>query len=83
MPPDQAAGLSEALSDTMGTELVTKADLKSELALLRADISVQIAQAKGELRTEISAVKSDLLRWIIPLFLSQMAFGVGVLLKLS
>jgi hypothetical protein len=38
---------------------------------------------RGELRTEIAASKSDVLRWIVPLMLGQMALSLGILLRVS
>jgi hypothetical protein len=41
LTPEQAEGISQAFADATGEQLVTKADLKEELAPLRTDIMVQ------------------------------------------
>lgn len=97
MPKDQAAGLAEAFAEIMITELATKADLRElraeligymngkagelrgEIGNLRTDME----RMRGELRTEIAASKSEMLRWIVPLMLGQMALSLGILLRVS
>lgn len=97
MPGAQAAGLAEAFAEIMITELATKADLRelradligqmngrdgslrTELEKLRTDME----KMRGELRTEIAASKSEMLRWIVPLMLGQMALSLGILLRVS
>ena len=73
--PDQAAGFAEAFADTMVTELATKADL----AELRAEFRLECER----LRTDIASSRSDIIRWIVPLILAQMALTIGVLLRIA
>lgn len=86
MPGAQAAGLAEAFAEIMITELATKGDLRELRAELRAEIGLlrtDMEKMRGELRTEIAASKSDVLRWIVPLMLGQMALSLGILLRVS
>jgi len=50
----QATGAAEALSELVLTDVVTKADLQTEIAQLRA-----------ELRTEIAGLKASVAQWIV------------------
>lgn len=75
LPPDQAAGFAEAFSEVMVTELATKTDL----AELRSEFRLEIEKV----RTEIAASRSEILRWVVPLILAQMALTVGVLLRMG
>lgn len=90
MPGAQAAGLAEAFAEIMVTELATKSDLRELRAELRTELRTEIGllrtdmeKMRGELRTEIAASKSDVLRWIVPLMLGQMALSLGILLRVS
>ncbi len=75
LPPEQAAGFAEAFSEVMVTDLATKTDL----AELRAEFRLECEK----LRTEIAASRSEILRWVVPLILAQMALTVGVLLRMG
>jgi cell division septum initiation protein DivIVA len=75
LPPGQADGFAEAFADTMVTELATKSDL----AELRAEFRLECER----LRTDIAASRADIIRWVVPLILAQMALTVGVLLRVS
>ncbi len=75
LPHEQAAGIAEAFADTMVTELATRTDL----AELRAELRLECER----LRTEIAASRSEILRWVVPLILAQLALSVGVLLRIA
>ena len=75
LPPGHADGFAEAFADTMVTELATKSDL----AELRAEFRLECER----LRTDIAASRADIIRWVVPLILAQMALTVGVLLRVS
>ena len=62
MPPPQAAGFAEALSDVMTTELATKSDLRE----LRGWAETEFVKV----RIEIHQSKSETVRWMIGLFLA-------------
>lgn len=72
--PEQAAGFAEAFADSMVTDLATKADL----AELRAEFRLECER----LRTDIAASRSEVIRWVVPLVLAQMALTVGILLRM-
>lgn len=75
LPPGQADGLAEAFADTMVTKLATKSDI----AELRAEFHLGCER----LRTDIAASRADIIRWVVPLILAQMALTVGVLLRVA
>lgn len=75
LPPGQADGFAEAFADTMVTELATKSDI----AELRSEFRLECER----LRTDIAASRSDIIRWVVPLLLAQMALTVGVLLRIA
>jgi len=75
LPPGQADGFAEAFADTMVTELATKSDI----AELRSEFRLECER----LRTDIAASRSDIIRWVVPLILAQMALTVGVLLRVA
>lgn len=77
--PEQAAGFAEALAETMVTELATKADL----AELRTDLRAEFRLECERLRTDIAASRADIIRWVVPLILAQMALTVGVLMRVA
>jgi hypothetical protein len=74
LPPGQADGFAEAFADTMVTELATKSDI----AELRSEFRLECER----LRTDIAASRSDIIRWVVPLILAQMALTIGVLLRI-
>jgi hypothetical protein len=43
----------------------------------------ELAKLRGELAAGLAAVKVDLLRWIVPLILAQMAMTLGLFVRLS
>ena len=79
LPPGQADGFAEAFADTMVTELATKSDIAELLAELRSEFPLECER----LRTDIAASRSDIIRWVVPLILAQMALTVGVLLRVA
>jgi hypothetical protein len=79
LPPGQADGFAEAFADTMVIELATKSDLAELRAELRAEFRLECER----LRTDIAASRADIIRWVVPLILAQMALTVGVLLKVG
>ena len=92
MPPPQAAGFAEALSEVMTTELATKSDLMelrgwatTEFAEIRGEMRTEFAKVRTEIaiaRTEIAIAKNETIRWMIGLSLAQTSLTLGVLLRL-
>ncbi|RKT42770.1 DUF1640 domain-containing protein [Thiocapsa rosea] len=65
-----------------------RSDLKKDIAELRADMHKEIAKLRGEVQKDIANVhaaiertKVDLLKWIVPLMLGQVA-ALAALVKL-
>jgi hypothetical protein len=56
LPPDQAEGFAEAISEAVQGDLATKADVKASESALRADIKT----VETSLRAEIKVVANDL-----------------------
>jgi hypothetical protein len=46
-------------------------------------MQVGFAKVRGEMQAGFASVKVELLRWILPLFLAQMAMIIGVLVRLQ
>ena len=57
--------------------------LAGEIAGLRSDMQVEFAKVRGEMQAGFASVKVEMLRWILPLFLAQMAMIIGVLVRLQ
>ena len=57
--------------------------LAGEIAGLRSDMQVEFAKVRGEMQAGFASTKVELLRWILPLFLAQMAMIIGVLVRLQ
>lgn len=79
LPPDQAAGLSEAFAEIMVTELATKSDLAELSSALRGEFRLECEK----LRTDIASSRSEILTWIVPLILAQMMLTVWVLMRMG
>ena len=56
MSGPQAAGLAEALSEVMTTELATKSDLKE----LRAWANAEFADMRGQMRAEFADIRREM-----------------------
>jgi hypothetical protein len=69
----------EALTREARGELVTKAELKAELAELRADLEKQIAGLRIEFKTNLGEVKSDLIKWMFLFWIGQVAAVFGLI----
>jgi phosphopantetheine adenylyltransferase len=55
-----------------------KSDLQKDIATTRE----QISEVKSDLQKEISAIKHDILKWMIPLIFTVIAFVAGIAVKL-
>ncbi|AFL75549.1 coiled-coil domain-containing protein [Thiocystis violascens] len=71
------ADIEQVRADLRETELRLKKDIEQ----LRGEIKTDIEQLRGELKTDIERVKTDLLKWIVPLILAQIA-ATAALVKL-
>jgi ATP phosphoribosyltransferase regulatory subunit HisZ len=80
----------EGLTREARGELVTKADLKADLALLRSDLEKQLAELRAdlekqmaslrtELKTEIAEVRVDLIKWMFIFWIGQVAAVFGLI----
>jgi hypothetical protein len=86
MNQPQATSVAEALAETMVVDPATRADLQRLDARLTGEISalrVEIEKFRGEMQAGLAAVKFEMLRWLLPLFLAQMAMIIGVLVRLQ
>ena len=54
-------------------------EMHAEIGRLRQEMQTELAK----LRTEMATLKFDLLRWIVPLILAQMAMTLGLFVRLS
>ena len=75
----KAAGADERLAEAI-VEGLTAADTSSLATKTDiADVRSEIAELRSELKLEIAGVRSDLLKYMIGLFLAQAGFLVAVL----
>jgi hypothetical protein len=58
-----------------------RADLKADIEQVRAELKTDIERIRAELRVEIAQAKTDLIKWIVPLMLAQIA-AIAALVKL-
>jgi len=79
MAQSQAACIAETLADTMIVDPATRSDLARLETALRAGIGT----LRAETHAAIADAKVELLRWIVPLILAQMAMTFGLFVKLG
>ena len=58
-------------------------EMHAEIGKLRQEMKTELATLRGEMAADLAAVKVDLLRWIVPLILAQMAMTLGLFVRLS
>jgi ribosomal protein L29 len=58
-------------------------EMHAEIGKLRQEMKTELATLRGEMAAGLAAVKVDLLRWIVPLILAQMAMTLGLFVRLS
>lgn len=68
---------NKELREFIQTTFVTKEEFKKEMAGVR----LEIADLKGSLEVRIAESKSDVLRWVIALFITMMLAILGLYLK--
>ena len=74
----------EKLRGEMQAEFAqVRGEMRTEFALVRGEMHAGHAQLRGEMQAGLAAVKFEMLRWLLPLFLAQMAMIVGVLVRLQ
>lgn len=84
---DQAEAVTRAVKQAREidlSDLATKADLKSEVAGLRADIALLAAKldniaATYATKAELSDLRTDIIRWVFGLMLAQAALIIALL----
>jgi hypothetical protein len=86
----QATGVAEALAKTMVVEPTSRADLdrldarlEGRIAALRTGMQSEFAKIRGEMQAGFAAVKFELLRWILPIVLAQLAMTIGLPVRLQ
>lgn len=82
---EQAETLAEALGEASQGDLVTKADfaeLRTEIAEIKAELKGEIAAVRTELKAEIAAVKTELLKWTIGAIGVQTVVILGALMSM-
>jgi uncharacterized membrane protein (DUF106 family) len=69
---------------------LARQETRNEIDKLRQEVHAEIGKLRQEmqtelakLRTEMATLKFDLLRWIVPLILAQMAMTLGLFVRLS
>lgn len=85
--PDEAAKRAAAsvLSHEQRADLVTKADLRAELAELRTEIKTELVDVRTDIervRTEIERMGRIMLMWMVGIAVAGMAAMTGILIAL-
>jgi DNA repair exonuclease SbcCD ATPase subunit len=73
--------IEQLRSELKGDIEQLRAELKGDIEQLRAELKGDIEQLRGEVRTQIAQAKVDLLKWVVPLMLAQVA-AIAALVKL-
>ena len=60
-----------------------RGEMRTEFAMVRGELQAESSKLRGEMQVGLAAVKLEMLRWLLPLFLAQMAMIVGVLVRLQ
>ena len=60
-----------------------RGEMRTEFAMVRGELQAESSKLRGEMQVGLAAVKFEMLRWLLPLFLAQMAMIVGVLVRLQ
>lgn len=60
-----------------------RGEMRTEFAMVRGELQAESSKLRGEMQAGLAAVKFEMLRWLLPLFLAQMAMIVGVLVRLQ
>jgi hypothetical protein len=84
---DQAEAVTRAVKNARDIDLsdvATKADLKSEMAGLRADIALIAAKldniaANYATKAELSEMRNDIIRWVFGLIFAQAALIIALI----
>lgn len=79
--PQKASKVLEFIESRVRTDVATQKDiyeLKLEIEKVRSELRTEIEKN----RTEIEKVRANLLKWTFGFWITQMAFLVGILLKL-
>jgi hypothetical protein len=66
---------------TQGHVRESELRLQKEIEKIRAELITRIEQVRAELKADIAHTKADLLKWIVPLMLAQVA-AIAALVKL-
>jgi DNA repair exonuclease SbcCD ATPase subunit len=73
--------IEQLRSELKGDIEQLRAELKGDIEQLRAELKGDIEQLRAEVRTQIAQAKVDLLKWVVPLMLAQVA-AIAALVKL-
>ncbi len=55
-----------------------RGELQTQIEQVKGELDAKIERCRGELKAEIRSVKSDLLKWLIILFVGQATFIIGL-----
>ena len=73
--PEQAEASAHALDHALRDTVATKGDLDA----VEARLEHKIDQSVSILRQEIAAQKGDLVKWLVPVLLGQVALAVALI----
>ena len=79
---DQLESTKNALKADIAELRTEVTEVKSELKAEIAELRTEIAKVRSELKTDIANIKFDILKWIIPLMLSNTVAIIGIVVAI-
>jgi hypothetical protein len=80
---DMQVEFAKVRGEMQGESTAIRGEMQVEFARIRGEMQAGFAKVRGEMQAGFASVKVELLRWILPLFLAQMAMIIGVLVRLQ
>ena len=80
---DMKGEIAKIRGEMQGESATIRGEVQREFAAIRGEMQVEFAKVRGEMQAGFASVKVEMLRWILPLFLAQMAMILGVLVRLQ
>ena len=76
--PEVALGIAEAIeASIMNAQLVTVPILDARLQELRTETRIALMSLESKLETKMESITAELVRWVFPAMLGNVALGMG------
>jgi hypothetical protein len=77
---DELRGEISALREELRGEI---GDLRKDLHAEKQEVRLELAKLRGDMVAGFATTKVEILRWIVPLILAQMALTLGAMMRLA